>query len=73
MGAYKRLQEDLMTNAHKLVPYVVSLKEVLGTTIEIENFLKGSESVTGRSPLEETRDFLTSIPENDKPKSKRVN
>ena len=62
-----------MTNAHKLVPYVVSLKEVLGTTIEIENFLKGSESVTGRSPLEETKDFLTMTSEDVKPKAKRVN
>ena len=60
MGAYKQLQEDLMNNAHLLVPFVVSLKEVLGTTIDIEDFLKGSESNTGRSPVEEIKAFLTS-------------
>lgn len=59
VGAYKQLQEDLMNNAHLLVPFVVSLKEVLGTTIDIEDFLKGSESNTGRSPVEEIKDFLT--------------
>lgn len=58
MRAYKQLQEDLMVNAHKLVPFIVSLKEVLGTTIDIEEFLKGSESNTGRSPLEEIQAFL---------------
>lgn len=60
VGAWKRLQEDLMNNAHKLVPFAVSLKEILGTTIDIEQFLKGSESTTGRSPVEEIRDFLNS-------------
>ena len=48
-----------MNNAHLLVPYVVSLKEILGTTIDIEDFLKGSESNTGKSPLEEIQNFLT--------------
>lgn len=60
VGAYKQLQEDLMNNAHLLVPFVVSLKEVLGTTIDIEDFLKGSESNSGRSPVEEIKAFLTS-------------
>jgi len=48
-----------MNNAGKLVPFVVSLKEVLGTVIDIESFLKGSESNSGRSPLEEIQLFLT--------------
>lgn len=71
VGAYKRLQEDLMNHAHQLVPFVVSLKEILGTTIDIEGFLKGSESNSGRSPLEETRDFLTQASSDGK--DKRVN
>ena len=59
-GAYKQLQEDLMNNAHNLIPYVVSLKEVLGITIDIEDFLKGYESNAGRTPVEEIQAFLTS-------------
>jgi hypothetical protein len=67
IGSYRGLQEDLMNNAHLLVPFVVSLKEVLGTTIDIEDFLKGSESNTGRSPVEEIQAFLNSIGPTTKP------
>lgn len=57
MEAYRQLQSDLMRNMGSLVPAVVSLKDLLTTSIGIEEFLKGA-SDTGKNPLEVFQEFL---------------
>lgn len=59
VGALRQLQKDLMDNLAPL-SYRTPIKEVITKALEIEDLLKAHSGNTGKSPLEETREFLTS-------------
>lgn len=57
-AAYRYLQEALMTNVDVLVPTVIPLKDFLAAVTELEDFLKGSVSQAGQSPIEYLQRWL---------------
>lgn len=59
VGAYRQLQTDLMDNMGKLCPYAITAKDLIATVMSISEALKGSESKSGKSPLEACMEFLT--------------
>lgn len=61
--AYKELQSALMIYSGILAPFAMAYKDIIGTTLDIEEYLKGSESKSGKSPIEEVREFLNRPPE----------
>jgi len=52
VGAWQYLQRGLMENMSVLVPHVVSLKDLLAATTNIEEMLAGEKSDSGESPAE---------------------
>jgi hypothetical protein len=68
-GAWADLQKKLMSNMDTLVPEATSLKDFLGLSIDIENFLKTEQGSESLHPIEALAKFLnepiTSIDDSD--------
>lgn len=57
-GAWADLQERLMTNMAALVPDITSLKDMLGLSVSIEEFMKTEVGSQSLDPSEALQRFL---------------
>lgn len=62
IAAWKELQYDLMSNMGTLVPYAVAFEKVISLSMDIEDYLKGAETGSGKNPIDEIRNFLNAPP-----------
>ena len=58
VGAWMGLQQALAENAGILCPSVVSLKDMIAATANVEDLLKGQQGDAGKSPTEYLEEFL---------------
>ena len=59
VAAWMFLQNALMENIGTLCPAVVSLKDIIAATANVEDLLKGQTSETGETPTEYLERYLT--------------
>jgi len=57
-SAFGALQKKLWANVAVLVPYAVTLKDFIGLSVSIEDFIKSDTGTTAKEPLEVIREFL---------------
>jgi hypothetical protein len=58
VGAWMGLQTALAENAGILCPSVVSLKDLIAATANVEDLLKGQQGDAGKSPSEYLEEWL---------------